>query len=173
MKQYLGVVLVFGIVATVAYNLFIAYDQRFPFGRMWETLAIRPHEEPIAYMAAGTVPFSGGESEYRTRDGKDIISPISGSNLPLAVADGEKLYTQFCIQCHGKYYDGNGTVGQSFAPLPGDLRSAKVQSLADGVLFKEISYGTPGGRQPALASTIDITDRWRIIAYVKSIGVRP
>ena len=64
-----------------------------------------------------------------------------------------------------------GTVGQSFSPLPGDLRSAKVQKLTDGMMFKEISFGIPDGRQPALATTISEMDRWRIVAYVKSLGV--
>jgi hypothetical protein len=74
--------------------------------------------------------------------------------------------------CHGPNHDGKGTVGQSFHPLPTDLRSAKVQSKAEGVHFKEISYGVPKGRQPALATTIPVLDRWRIVAYVKSLGVR-
>jgi mono/diheme cytochrome c family protein len=172
MKRYFGVALVVGIVAVTVYTLFTLYDTRFPFGRMWETPAIRPHEEAISYMAPGTVPFSGGEAEYRAKDGKDILSPVAGADLPVATANGEKLYVQFCIQCHGKYHDGNGTVGQSFAPLPGDLRSQKVQAIADGVLFKEISYGIPGGRQPALATTIAVQDRWQVIAYVKSLGIR-
>jgi hypothetical protein len=63
-------------------------------------------------------------------------------------------------------------VGQSFAPLPGDLRSRKVQKMAAGRLFHEISYGVPGGRQPALASNIGADDRWKIIAFVKSLGMR-
>ena len=74
--------------------------------------------------------------------------------------------------CHGPNHDGKGTVGQSFSPLPTDIRSAKVQALPDGVHFKEISYGIPDGRQPALATTITVLDRWRIVAYVKSLGVR-
>ena len=173
MKRYLAVAVVAGIMAVVAYNLFVLYDTRFPFGRMWETLAIRPHEEPISYMAGGTVPFTGGEAEYRARDGKEILSPLAGTDLAVAVSNGGNVYVQFCIHCHGKYHDGNGTVGQSFAPLPGDLRSQRVQALADGVLFKEISYGVPGGRQPALATSIAVQDRWQVIAYVKSLGVRP
>lgn len=173
MKRYLSVAVVAGIVAVAAYNIFVLYDTRFPFGRMWETPVIRPHEEPVSYMAAGTIPFTGGEAEYRDRDGKDILSPIAGTDLSVAVVNGGNLYVQFCIHCHGKYHDGNGTVGQSFAPLPGDLRSQKVQGLADGVLFKEISYGFPGGRQPALATTMAVQDRWQVIAYVKSLGGRP
>jgi hypothetical protein len=63
-------------------------------------------------------------------------------------------------------------VGQSFAPLPTDLRSSRVQELTDGELFQHISYVAGKGRQPALATTIRIGDRWTVVAYVKSIGVR-
>jgi hypothetical protein len=44
--------------------------------------------------------------------------------------------------------------------------------MPEGQLFKEISYGLPGGRQPALASTIAVDERWRIIGFIKSLGVR-
>jgi hypothetical protein len=40
------------------------------------------------------------------------------------------------------------------------------------MLFKEISYGIPGGRQPALATTMTPEERWQSIALVKSLGVR-
>jgi len=41
-----------------------------------------------------------------------------------------------------------------------------------GQLFHEISYGIPNGRQPPLASTIGVEERWQIIAFVKSLGRR-
>jgi hypothetical protein len=44
--------------------------------------------------------------------------------------------------------------------------------MPQGTLFKEISYGIPNGRQPPLATTIAVTDRWRIIAFLKSLGPR-
>jgi mono/diheme cytochrome c family protein len=100
-----------------------------------------------------------------------LKSPIAPSN-PAPIQMGKSLYSKFCAQCHGKDHDGNAAVGQSFHPLPTDLRSPKVQSLSEGAFFKEISYGVPDGRQPPLAATIDVLDRWRIIAYVKSLGMR-
>jgi hypothetical protein len=75
----------------------------------------------------------------------------------------------YCIHCHGKHH---GTVGQSFAPKPRDLRSAKAQETAEGRLFHEISYGIPGGRQPALATTMAVDERWQVIGYLKSLGIR-
>jgi hypothetical protein len=61
-------------------------------------------------------------------------------------------------------------VGQSFHPLPTHLRSPEVQSKSEGQLFKSISFGVPGGRQPALDTTIPAEDRWYIIAFVQSLG---
>lgn len=159
------------VVLTAAYTVITLYDSNLKVGRMWETPAVRPHEQKLLIMAPDVLPFNGGEAEYRNVNGEDLISPLENGD-PKVVASGKSLYFTYCAQCHGKNHDGNGTVGQSFHPLPGDLRSDKVQSLVQGVLFKEISYGIPDGRQPPLATTIEVMDRWRIIAYVKSLGLR-
>lgn len=138
---------------------------------MWETPAVRPHEEEILVMQEGSVPFDGGEAILKATPAIDLKSPVDQDD-PSIPEQGNSLYFTFCAQCHGRHYDGNGTVGQSFAPLPTDLRTVKVQSLSEGELFKEISYGVPNGRQPALASTIDVYNRWQIVAHVKSLGPR-
>jgi len=171
MKRILILAVFVAVVLTAAYTVITLYDTNLKVGRMWETPAVRPHERKLLIMEPGVVPFGGGEAEYRNAKAEDLISPFKNDD-PKVVASGKSLYFTYCAQCHGKYHDGNGTVGQSFHPLPGDLQSARVQSLPQGTLFKEISYGVPNGRQPALATTIEMMDRWRIIAYVKSLGLR-
>lgn len=141
------------------------------YGRMWETPAVRPHEKPIPPTEAGIVPIDGGEAVYRAMSIYVLKSPLDGDNTR-DIEKGKDLYFTYCAQCHGKSHDGNGTVGQSFQPLPDDLRLSKVQHMAEGRLFKNISYGKPKSRQPPLAATISVLDRWRIIAYVKSLGTR-
>jgi mono/diheme cytochrome c family protein len=158
-------------VLFVAYEALIFIDNYASPGRMRETSGVRPHEQPILPMEKGVVPATGGEALYRASAANELKS-LLGPRDPGAIQTGRTLYFTYCAQCHGEHQDGNGTVGQSFNPLPTDLRSAKVQSLPEGALFKEISYGVPDGRQPPLATTIEITDRWRIIAYVKSLGLR-
>lgn len=164
----------FLLVVTVgilfAYNLLMFYDNYSPFGRMRETPVVKPYEIPLPIMQTGLVPVDGGEALYRAAAPESLMSPLS-LNDSLVVQEGAKLYFTFCQQCHGVNHDGNGTVGQSFAPLPTDLRSLKVQSQSDGALFQHISYGIGGsGRQPALATTIFVDDRWKIVAFVKSLG---
>ena len=169
MKKIIGLLIVVGIVAYVAYEALMYYDNNFRYGRMRETPAVRPHEDPLLKMQAGIVPVNGGEAIFRATAGADLISPLNMSQ-DAVINRGKAVYLTFCAQCHGYDYDGQGTVGQSFHPLPTDLRSSMVQSKADGELFKSVSYGVPGGRQPALHTTITVEDRWYVIAFVKSLG---
>jgi len=172
MKPVLFLLLAVAIVLTGAYTVITVYDDNLQVGRMWETPAVRPHEQPIPLMATGIVPIKGGEVFARTAHASTLNSPV-GTHLAVDLKQGETAYNRYCRHCHGQYHDGMGTVGQSFTPLPGDLRSHKVQSMIDGALYKEISFGLPGGRQPPLATTVSIHDRWQIIAYLKSLGTRP
>jgi len=171
MKKFIGLLIVIGIIGYAGYEALMYYDNNFQYGRMRETPAVRPYEEPLLKMEAGLVPFNGGEAVYRTTAGIDLVAPIKMEDAAV-IARGKAVYLTFCAQCHGYSQDGNGTVGQSFKPLPADLRSAKVQSAIDGDLFKSISYGIPGGRQPALETTITVKDRWHVVAFVKSLEMR-
>ena len=173
MRKNLIIVLAALTVFFGAYSALTVYDTYFKAGRMWQTPAVRPHEQPIPVMDAGVVPVRGGEAHYRAADPSALASPFDPRS-PEVIEAGKTLYATFCQQCHGIHHDGQGTVGQSFAPLPTDLRLLRVQQTADGVMFKEISYGVdrPDGRQPPLATTIFPEDRWKIVHYVKSLGVR-
>ena len=171
MKKIVGLLIVAAILILAVYHGLMYYDNNFRYGRMRETPAIRPFEEPLLIKEAGLVPVNGGEAIYRVSAGIDIQPPIDMTQS--AVIDrGKTVYLVYCAQCHGHNYDGNGTVGQSFAPLPTDLRSAKVQNSPAGELFKNVSYGVPDGRQPPLHATITVDDRWRVVAFVKSLGTR-
>lgn len=171
MVRILSAVLIATTAVLVAWGVITAYDTLMPVGRMWRTPRIRPYEKPIPVMQAGSVPTTGGEAFYHAAAADALKSPLPLTD-PAVITSGKTAYGYYCVHCHGKNYDGYGTVGQSFAPPPGDLRGAKVQTMAEGTMFKEISFGIPGGRQPALATTIAPDDRWRVIAYVKSLGRR-
>ena len=171
MKKIIGFLIVVAFLILAVYHALIYYDNNFRYGRMRETPAVRPYEDPLLIKETGLVPVNGGEAIYRVSAGIDIQPPIDMTQS--AVIDrGKAVYLIYCAQCHGHNYDGKGTVGQSFAPLPTDLRSTKVQDSHTGVLFQNVSYGVPDGRQPPLHATITVEDRWSVISYVKSLGTR-
>ena len=171
MKKIIGLLIVALVLILGAYHLLMLYDNDFRSGRMRETPAVRPYEKPLLIKEAGLVPVNGGEAIYRVSAGADIQSPIDMAQ-PAVINRGKAAYSIFCAQCHGHNHDGKGSVGQSFAPLPTDLRSAKVQDSPAGVLFRNVSFGVPDGRQPPLHATIAVEDRWKVVAYVKSLGIR-
>jgi len=171
MKKIIGLIIIVIVVILAVYHALMYYDNNFRYGRMRETPAVRPHEDPLLTMEKGIVPVSGGEAFYRVSAGMELTAPLN-MNEAAMITRGRAVYLTYCAQCHGNNHDGKGSVGQSFHPLPTDLRSSQVQSKPDGELFKTVSYGIPGGRQPALQTTITIDDRWRVVAYVKSLRLR-
>ena len=60
MKKIIGFFVVVGIIALAAYHALMYYDNNFRYGRMRETPAVRPFEEPLLIMEKGLVPVSGG-----------------------------------------------------------------------------------------------------------------
>ena len=171
MKKIVLLLAVIAIVAFTAYEALVVYDNNFMVGRMRQTPAVKPYEKPLPIMDSGLVPFGGGELDSGVVAADDLQSPLQNRD-PQTLTRGKKVYFTYCVQCHGKNYDGYGTVGQSFAPPPANLKSPQVQIKSEGALFHEISYGSPGSRQPALAATIEVADRWRVVAYVKSLAQR-
>ncbi|MEF8823539.1 MAG: c-type cytochrome [Desulfohalobiaceae bacterium] len=171
-KRITAIALFFLVVGLMLYGGINTYDKLLGWERMWETPAIQPHEEPISSMEEGTVPFSGGEAVLRATPAEDLSPPFEQANATI-ISSGKTRYGYYCVQCHGKNHDGMGTVGQSFSPLPTDLRSRRVQAMSPGEMFRTISYGIPGGgKQPALHATIAPEYRWHITAYIKSLEVR-
>jgi mono/diheme cytochrome c family protein len=165
MKRLVVLAIAGVFVALVAYGVLTFYDHSMSLGRMWETPAVKPHEEPLLVMQKGLVPFGGGEAKLRAAA---LLTPPAGMDLKAqkTVDAGLIAYQNYCLHCHGSNLDGQGRVGQSFAPLPANLRSVDVLAKSDTNLFKAISYG--GGRAPALATTVSVIDRWNIIAYLRA-----
>jgi mono/diheme cytochrome c family protein len=135
------------------------------YGRMYDQESVRTYEKKMPDIPPGTIPISGGIEVLSRTDPRDLKNPISPTAA--AVSRGKGAYFNFCVQCHGPKADGNGTVGQSFAPLPANLTDPQVLEQSDGELFFKISLGF--GRHPPLASTVSEQDRWAIIHYLRSV----
>ncbi len=135
------------------------------YARMRDQESIRTYEAEPPDMPPGTIPISGGAEVLKASKPADLRNPLANDQKVLEA--GKTAYGYFCIQCHGQNLDGNGTVGQSFAPLPTDLKSPYVRQQSDGDLFYKISFGYK--RQPPLSTTISEQDRWAILHYIRSI----
>ena len=136
------------------------------YARMSDQESLRPYEIALPEMPEGSIPVNGGINLLREAKPEDLPNPVPMTGA--SVKEGEIRYGYYCIMCHGAKADGNGTVGQSFYPLPTNLAGSYVQKQKDGELFYKISLGYR--RHPQLFYTVAENDRWLIINYIRSLG---
>ncbi len=148
--------------------IFLLLSQLLPgcdYARMKDQESVRTYEAELPEMPAESIPVSGGVAQLRNEDPQKMKNPLPDTNE--VIARGKASYEYFCVMCHGPEGDGRGTVGQSFAPLPTDLRSTYVRGQSDGLLFYRISLGFK--RHPPLYGTVSSEDRWAVIHYLRSL----
>jgi len=138
------------------------------YGRMYDQESVRTYETAIPEMPEGVLPVHGGTWALKMADPRGLSNPLPRNADTLE--QGEDAYKYFCIQCHGPLADGFGTVGQSFAPLPTNLKDKAVQRQTDGQLFVKIGLGYR--RHPPLASTVSEEDRWALVHFLRNLETK-
>jgi mono/diheme cytochrome c family protein len=135
------------------------------YGRMRDQESVRTYEKAEPDMDTRAIPVSGGFNALVAADPVSLKNPVPVNAN--SVEKGRQAYGYFCTQCHGPKGDGNATVGQSFSPLPSDLRSPEIQAQEDGRLFQKILLGA--GRHPRLYNTVSEEDTWAVVNYIRSL----
>lgn len=136
------------------------------YGRMNTDEAVNVYQMKMPDDVKNAVSLNADPAVLNLNNPENIKNPLLATQENLNF--GRTYYTYYCMQCHGPEADGKGTVGQSFSPLPANLRSPDVQAKSDGQLFKNISLGYK--RQPPLAYTVSEEERWAIILYIRSLA---
>jgi len=135
------------------------------YARMYDQVSVRTYKKEAPEMDQRTVPIDGGYEVLKNADPGRLQNPLPFNAASVKL--GEEQYGYFCVHCHGVRADGNGTVGQSFSPLPTALTAPEVRLQSDGELYAKIRLGFR--RHPALYSTISENDTWAVIVYVRSL----
>jgi len=136
------------------------------YARMYDQRSVRTYRKEAPPMDPRTIPVDGGFLVLQKADPQTLANPLASGEGPLS--RGREAYGYFCVHCHGPAADGMGTVGQSFSPLPTDLRSPSVQSQGDGEIYAKIRLGYK--RHPSLYSTISENDTWAVVKYLRSLA---
>jgi mono/diheme cytochrome c family protein len=136
------------------------------YARMRDDEAVQAYNQPFPKMPKQTIPIEGGIWIEREAVPSDLVD--AAPPTPEMVALGAERYTFYCVQCHGPRLDGHGTVGQSFAPLPTNLKGQTVQDQTDGEIFYKIRFGY--NRHPALYSTVTDHETWAVIRYMRALA---
>ena len=138
---------------------------------------------------AGTIARSestmvAGRAVYAYEDDAFNTGRVAGKtnfvdNLPIPVSAsllkrGQQRYNIYCAVCHGRLGDGIGVTSKYGIAGAANLHAEPFVKMPDGYLFHAISYGAklqPDGtmRMPAYGGSIDVKDRWAIVAYMRAL----
>jgi mono/diheme cytochrome c family protein len=132
----------------------------------------------------GTVPQSravkvGDREVYAFEDVPYNTGRIPGTTnfietLPVAVTEallarGQERYAIHCAVCHGAAGDGKGIVLKYQMVGMANFHDKRLVGLPDGDLFNTITSGSPQKLMNGYGSTVEVADRWAIIAYVRAL----
>lgn len=123
----------------------------------------------------GTVPR--GYATYNVPNTTDAyLSTLEKKSYPHTapafdeknLTEGGRLYTRFCVNCHGVNGDGNGNLMESgkFAGVP-SYDSQRLPDISPHSIFHVITHGK--GIMGAHSGQIESRDRWRIVQYVLAL----
>jgi copper transport protein len=94
------------------------------------------------------------------------IPPNSAS-----IANGEALYLENCLPCHGPNGAGDGPVGVSLNPPPADLTEHTAPGVhTDGRLYDWITNGFAGSVMPAFQDRLTDEQRWHLVNYIRTFS---
>ena len=94
--------------------------------------------------------------------GLKIHSPLEKTSENLA--EGKRIYENYCIHCHGENGQGDGLVVQHNGPKPPAYNSDQLKNLPEGKMYHTIQWGK--NMMGSHASQLTPTQRWKIIMYV-------
>jgi mono/diheme cytochrome c family protein len=122
----------------------------------------------VGWWSASMIRRAPGYHEELPTEFAGKRNPLSG---PEAVAAGDRLFLQNCASCHGERADGHGPASVGLTPPPADFRAGKVLAQhSDAYLYFRMSTGKPGTAMPSFHGVLDETERWQVIAYLRSLG---
>ena len=118
--------------------------------------------KPVAgTIARGNVPYEYADTNGDYEKAKtDLKSPLAKDEVNLE--QGKKMYTIYCVSCHGKKGDGNGYLSQAekFVGIP----SYKDRDITEGSIYHVIMHGK--NLMGSHSSQLTNKERWQIVQYV-------
>ncbi|MFI5186788.1 MAG: c-type cytochrome [Chitinophagales bacterium] len=95
-----------------------------------------------------------------------VANPLKGNAE--ATSEGKKIYTSYCVPCHGSKGRGDGIAAPGLSKPPADHTSDFVQKQTDGALFWIISEGN--NPMPTYKTTLSETQRWQVVNYIRTLA---
>ena len=113
-------------------------------------------------------PYANTPEGYEEA-GVKLHNPLE--KTPENMAEGKRLYENYCTHCHGATGQGDGLVVQRNGPKPPAYNSDALKNLPEGKMFHTTQWGK--NMMGSHASQLTPTQRWKVIMYVQTLQAVP
>jgi len=112
-------------------------------------------------------PYANTPEDYE-RAGNEWSIPAEIDSSEATVAEGKRIYLQYCAVCHGEngMADGPIVVAEKFPPPPA-YNSPLLKNLPPGKMYHSITHGK--NLMGSYASQVNPTERWKIIRFIQTL----
>jgi len=140
-----------------------------------------PSDEKIRSNAAYLLSYTAKNHFTHNSDNWQVEYDKAGASIkdPLVSSkenldNGKKLYTTHCVNCHGADGTGNGNLivlangnDGPYTAVPPSYKT-RLTEINDGNVFYSVSYGK--GMMGGYGYSLNVTERWQVIHYIKSLA---
>ena len=119
----------------------------------------------ILISSSSMVANQPNEEWKAPKEADNLKNPLKG--ISSSISEGQKIYNNMCMICHGSKGKGDGVAGMGLNPRPTNLLNSAVQSQSDGAIFWKLTTG----RAP-MASYKDLLteeQRWQLVNYIRTL----
>ena len=129
----------------------------------------------VALVTSSAVATARMPLPQQEPDAKELKNPVP--TTPEALAAGGQRYTRLCAVCHGATGNGDGKLAAATAAYgrrPSNLTDdVWDRGSSDGEIFVVIRDGIePDFNMPGFKGRLSDAEIWRVVLYVRSLGVR-
>jgi mono/diheme cytochrome c family protein len=103
-----------------------------------------------------------------SKEADALVNPLKDNAA--SIADGKKLYVQYCVVCHGDKGKGNGVAAAGLTPKPADHSSQKCQSQTDGAIYWKLTNGRPP--MAGYKASLKDEQRWALVNYIRTLAAK-
>ena len=126
----------------------------------------------ISVGVAGT-PMAGFAGQLTPEQRWNIVSYLTSLRSTSAeVAEGEGIFAQRCVQCHGIAGNGDATLARALSRVPPEIASFAFQAeRSDAQLDSVVREGIAGSPMPP-SRDLSNAQRRSVVAYLRTLSLR-
>jgi mono/diheme cytochrome c family protein len=121
----------------------------------------------ISFLSYAQEPKPAPKTAYHPVPITATREPNPQKSTPESIAEGKRIYTYDCAQCHGATGDGKTDVAKDLK-VPDLTDPALQKDRTDGALFYIIKNGH--GNMPREGDRVKPEQLWDLVNYVRSLA---